>query len=57
VSQNEVAFSEQEKDRFTLVRLFRFERDAVGFYELPGSLRTSASLRPTTYEGIPARGS
>ncbi len=56
VSQNEVDFSVETGDRFTLIRLFRFERDAVGYYELRGSLHKTALLRPTTYQGVPAGG-
>lgn len=54
VTENEVALSVDEPESFTLVRLFRFEKTGVGYYELPGPLWHSARLRPTVYQGIPA---
>lgn len=56
VSRNEVEVSEEEPDRFALVRLFRFETPAVGYYELAGPLTSTAYLRPDTYLGLPRSG-
>lgn len=53
VSRSEVDFSATENDRFTLVRLFRFESPRTGFFELRGSLRETADLRTATYVGVP----
>lgn len=55
VSHNELELSGEEPDRFTLVRVFRFETPRAGFYELPGSLRLSADLQPATFVARPRR--
>lgn len=53
VSRNEVEFSEEEPERFSLVRVFQLERPELGFYELPGSLNESADLRAESFSGVP----
>ncbi|QKE84393.1 DUF3883 domain-containing protein [Arthrobacter sp. NEB 688] len=54
VSANEVEFSTEATDQFTLVRVFHLERHP-GFYEMRGSLRESAELRPDSYVAWPRR--
>ncbi len=60
VSRNEVEFSSEEADRFSLYRVFDFgkapragERRHLGLYVLPGSLERTCSLRPEVYQGLP----
>lgn len=55
VSRNEVDFSSEEPERFVLMRLFGFGSGG-GHYELPGSLRLTAQLRPEQYRGLPSVG-
>ncbi|MBM6404619.1 DUF3883 domain-containing protein [Phycicoccus sp. CSK15P-2] len=52
VSANEVEFSTEVPDQFSLVRVFHLDR-RPGFYEMPGSLRTTAELRPDSYVAWP----
>ncbi len=52
VSANEVEFSVEAADRFSLVRIFHLDR-TPGFYEMPGSLRATAELRPDSYVAWP----
>ncbi|GAA2732375.1 hypothetical protein GCM10009867_08110 [Pedococcus aerophilus] len=54
VSANEVDFSEEAQDRFTLVRVFHLERNP-GFYEMSGSLKETALLVPDSYVAQPIR--
>lgn len=53
VTRNEVELSIEEPARFTLVRVYRFEAPRAGFYELSGSLRSTASLSPTQFSATP----
>lgn len=52
VTRNEVDFSDEEPERFTLVRIFHLGR-RPGFYELEGSLKESAQLEPDSWIGLP----
>lgn len=52
VSANEVDFSDEVPDQFTLVRVFHLER-RPGCYEMSGSLRKTAELRPDTFVAWP----
>lgn len=56
VTRNEVEFSAEEPERFSMLRLFHLERPQLGFYELRGSLRDSADLISEVFSGVP-RGS
>lgn len=53
VTRNEVDFSEEEPERFSLVRVFQLEKPSLGYYELSGSLRATADLQGETYSGVP----
>lgn len=53
VTRNEVEFSSEEPERFSLVRVFQLEKPSLGFYELPGALTDSTELRPELYSGVP----
>lgn len=53
VSRNEVDFSDEEPERFALLRVYRFDSGRAGLYELAGSLRQSASLDAVMYTGRP----
>jgi hypothetical protein len=53
VTRNEVDFSAEEPERFTLVRVYRFTSPRVGLYELGGSLRKTATLESVSYSGTP----
>lgn len=53
VSRNEVEFSAEEPERFSLVRVFQLEKPSLGFYELTGALSESAELTPETFSGVP----
>lgn len=55
VSANEVEFSDETTDQFSLVRGFQLDREP-GFYEMAGSLRKTADLRPDTFVAWPKRG-
>lgn len=55
VSRNEVAFSQEADESFTLIRLFRFERASAGYYELHGPVPASTDLRVESYSGLPRR--
>jgi hypothetical protein len=48
VSQNEVAVSAAEHERYHLYRVFDFRRVARVF-SLPGALETSCALEPNSY--------
>lgn len=48
VSANEVEVSDKERDRYHLYRVFGFRRSPK-FFDVPGSLSTNLSLRPTIY--------
>lgn len=52
VSANEVEFSAEVPEHFSLVRVFRLGR-GPGFYELHGSLRDTATLVPDSYIARP----
>lgn len=54
VSANEVEFSTEATDQFSLVRVFHLERNP-GFYVMRGSLRDTAELRPESYVAWPRR--
>lgn len=54
VSRNEVEFSDEVTDQFHLYRVFQFNKPQMGYYSLPGSLRSSVRLDPVTYLGRPA---
>jgi len=51
-SRNEVAVSERAEGFFHLYRLFKFGK-APKLFTLPGSLRCTCELEPTTYSAIP----
>lgn len=56
VSRNEVEFSDEEPERFSLVRVFAFDRPNLGHYELSGSLHETAELHPEQFSGLPRVG-
>lgn len=53
ISRNEVDLSEEEPERFTLVRLYEFDSPRAGQYRLNGALTETADLRAEQYSGIP----
>lgn len=53
ISRNEVDFSAEEPERFSLVRVYNFASPKVSFYELNGSVSASSDLRPEQFSGIP----
>jgi hypothetical protein len=52
VSQNELAVSKRETERYQVYRLFDF-RQAPRLYTLPGAIEDSCALSPTTYLAVP----
>ena len=53
VSRNEVEFSGEESERFSLIRVYRFGTTRPGWYELPGALRSTSTLRAESFVGLP----
>lgn len=54
ISRNEVRFSQEESTRFHLYRIFDFDQQMRGLFEMPGSIDQSCTLRPAVYEALPA---
>src|SRR5687768_14179226 len=55
ISRNEVAFSQEEPERFTLYRVFGFSSASAGLYTLPGDIKQTCELSPATYQALPAQ--
>ena len=54
ISRNEVAFSQEEPDRFVLYRVYEFDQARPGLYVLPGDVTRSCALAPETYRAVPS---
>ena len=54
VSRNELRFSRESADTFSLYRVFAYGQSRPGYYELPGPIDRSCSLSPTNYQALPA---
>ena len=54
ISRGEVAFSQQERDRFHLYRVYDFNEKHAGLYVLRGDVERSCHLAPVTYQAVPA---
>ncbi|MGI9244803.1 MAG: DUF3883 domain-containing protein [Verrucomicrobiales bacterium] len=50
ISSNEIRFSEANASRFSLYRVYRFNKGAK-LFTLPGNIATRCALTPTTYRG------
>lgn len=56
VTNNEVEFSKEERDRFHLYRVYDFGRPKTGLFTLEGELGSSCLLSPTMYAARPKQG-
>lgn len=54
ISRGEVAFSQEESDRFHLYRVYDFNEKRAGLYVLRGDVARSCHLAPMTYQAMPA---
>lgn len=54
VSRNEVQFSEENAEGYTVVRIYQFGHRGMACYEIDGDLNHSAVLRSETYSARPA---
>lgn len=54
VTRNEVAVSRDLADSYVVARVFHFNAERVGIYELPGAIEDTCILEPTTFEALPA---
>ncbi len=54
VSANEVSFSDEFAEQFSLYRVFDFGKDEIGLYRLAGSIAESCRLTPKIWSAQPA---